>query len=79
MCTVQNVSFLLFLNKYDLFEKLTVTAEGLRLTRPGRQEKTLPREALGDQQIVVGAPLVLLDREGGVTAILGDVTAVVTR
>jgi hypothetical protein len=63
----------------DRGEQLSVAADGLRLTRPGRKEKTLPREDLGDQQIVVGAPLVLLDREGSVTAILGDVTTVVTR
>jgi len=63
----------------DRGERVSVSAEGLRVTRPGRRDKTLPRTALGDQQLVVGAPLVLLDGEGAVIAILGDVVTVVAR
>ncbi len=63
----------------DRGERLIVSEHELRLLRPGRREKALPHDALGDQQIVVGAPLVLLDSAGVVTAILGDVVTVVTR
>ena len=63
----------------DRGEKLFVEAGSLRLARPGRTDKAMPHEALGDQQIVVGAPLVLLDTEGTVMGILGDVVTVVSR
>jgi hypothetical protein len=62
----------------DRGERLVV-AEQVRLVRPGRKDKTFAREALAAQQIVVGAPLVLVDTEGTVVAILGDVTSVITR
>lgn len=63
----------------DRGEKLFVGENEVRLVRPGRRDKPLPLDALGDQQIVVGAPLVLLDSTGAVIAILGDVVLVVTR
>lgn len=62
----------------DRGERLMIGSE-LRLAREGRREKTFPREALGEQQIVVGAPLVLVDAAGEIVAILGDVVSVVTR
>jgi hypothetical protein len=61
----------------DRGERLVVD-DTIRVVRPGRKDKTFPRAALGEQQIVVGAPLALLDEEGSIAAILGDVTTVVT-
>jgi hypothetical protein len=63
----------------DRGERIIVEASSLRLKRSGRKEKTLPRTALGEQQIVVGAPLVLLDEHRAVIAILGDVITVISR
>jgi len=63
----------------DRGEKISIGDDGLRIARPDRRDKLLPRDALGDQQIVVGAPLVLLDGEGAVIAILGDVITIVAR
>lgn len=63
----------------DRGERLFVLTDEVRLARPGRPEKSFALGALGEQQVVVGAPLVLLDAAGAVIAILGDVTSVVSR
>lgn len=62
----------------DRGERLVI-GDDVRVVRPGRHDKTMTRAALGEQQIVIGAPLVLLDDEGSVVAILGDVTLVTAR
>ncbi len=63
----------------DRGERLLVLDDEVRLVRPGRPEKTFALGALGEQQLVVGAPLVLVDAEGAVVAILGDVTTIGVR
>lgn len=63
----------------DRNERLLVDENGLRLERPGRSAKMFGHEALGDQQIVVGAPLLLLDEAGTVVTVLGDVVTIVAR
>lgn len=63
----------------DRGEKLTFDANGVRLDRPGRSPKTFGTEALGDQRIVVGAPLLILDANGSVITVLGDVVSITPR
>ena len=48
----------------------------LRLERPARVPIYFSGPMLGDQWVVRGAPLVLLDEEGALSAILGQVVAV---
>ena len=62
----------------DRGERLVI-GEDIRVVRPGRRDKTFPLTALGEQQLVIGAPLVVLDEEGSVVAILGDVTLITAR
>ncbi|MBI2391653.1 MAG: hypothetical protein HYV09_18840 [Deltaproteobacteria bacterium] len=63
----------------DRDERLVVEKDVLRLERRGRTPKTFALEAIGDQQIVVGAPVLLLDETGAIVAVLGDVDTIVTR
>lgn len=63
----------------DRGEKLLLAEETLNLLRPGRAAKEFPRAALGDQRIVIGAPLLLLDENGTVITVLGDVVSIVSR
>lgn len=62
----------------DRGERLVLDQE-IRVVRPNRRDTLFPRSALGEQQIVVGAPLVLLDEEGSVAALIGDVVTIVTQ
>lgn len=60
----------------DRDERLTFEHGAVRLDRPGRGSRTFPLAALADQQIVVGAPLLLLDDTGSVMTVLGDVSTI---
>lgn len=53
--------------------------EELVLERPGKPSSTHGKSALGEQRIVVGAPLMILDAAGEIAALLGDVASVETR
>lgn len=63
----------------DRGERLTFEDGGVRLDRPGRASRVFPLAALGDQQVIIGAPLLLLDDTGSVLTVLGDVVTIVAR
>jgi hypothetical protein len=61
----------------DRAERCAVGRRGsILLSRPGKAFVEYPKATIGDQRIVSGAPIALLDASASIAAVLGDVTLV---